>query len=156
MKSKSMIPTDIPEWEFSSRRGGFTQRSVLWLYPEINLSSCVDDVYDEGGEAQLEYWASYVRKYRPEDWEADAVSILWCVEGPQFKVEFAPFAGNSQSFLDYYTWPVSPVDGARLNWFKLPVIYSRFPEFGRALGWTPAPFQLSCPIRSILMQDTGF
>jgi len=39
---------------------------------------------------------------------------------------------------------------ADLDWFKLPVKNSRFPEFAQALDWTPSPMQPTCPLRSIL------
>jgi hypothetical protein len=40
--------------------------------------------------------------------------------------------------------------GEPINWFKLPVRNERFPEFAKALGWVPAPFQSHAPLRSIV------
>jgi hypothetical protein len=45
------MPTDsvlkkLPLWELTSRRGGYSRTTKLWLYPELNYSSCEkEDVY---------------------------------------------------------------------------------------------------------------
>ncbi len=40
--------------------------------------------------------------------------------------------------------------GAQINWYKLPVFNRRFPQFAKAFGWLPAPFQMTAPLRSIV------
>jgi hypothetical protein len=69
----------LPLWELTSRRSGYSQTTKLWLYPELNYSSCVDDCMPASGEEQLEYYLDMIREVRPEYWERDAVPIYWTV-----------------------------------------------------------------------------
>jgi hypothetical protein len=69
----------LPLWELTSRGSGYSQTTKLWLYPELNYSSCVDDCMPASGEEQLEYYLDMIREVRPEYWERDAVPIYWTV-----------------------------------------------------------------------------
>jgi hypothetical protein len=48
-------------WRFELRDTGFEMVSPLWLYPELDISSCVDDVEDQSGAGRLAYYADWVR-----------------------------------------------------------------------------------------------
>jgi hypothetical protein len=52
--------------------------------------------------------------------------------------------------LTFYPSVTNFKTGEPINWFKLPVRNERFPEFAKALGWLPAPFQSHAPLRSIM------
>lgn len=69
----------LDTWRFMSRETGFEKQEKLFLYPELNCSSCVDDCYDTD-ENQFEYYCDYLRRRYPDEWEADAVSIYWTVQ----------------------------------------------------------------------------
>jgi hypothetical protein len=96
------------------------------------------------GEEQLEYYCNIIRNNYPQYWEADAVPIYWSVSGTDgFGCERAPFAMVDipwdEDVRTFYHTPINVKTGEPLNWFKLSVINSRFPEFGEALGWLPSP-----------------
>ena len=144
-------------WRFRSRWGGFGRVTPLWLYPEINCSSCVDEADDQSGEGQLAYYVDYLQRRYPEWWEADAVPIYWSVRGDGV-FEHAPnnsrdYSGG-KNFLTEFTPPVDAVTGESLNWWRLPVRNTRFPSFPKALGWLPSPFQEFAPLRSIITNIT--
>lgn len=146
-------------WEFDSLQSGNSRRTEeLWLYPELNISAMVDDYLDLDGEGQLTEYVRHLSRKYPQYLEQDAVPIYWSVHGEGFGPEPAPFQqGNptADDFLTFYTWPVSAVTGEQLDWFRLPVRYSRFPEFGEALGWVPSPMQPTAPLRSIMLSREG-
>lgn len=139
------------QWRFRSRQTGYEHTTSLWLYPEIDCSSCVGDCdKDESGAEQLAYYVDYVRRNYPSWWEADAVEIYWSVRG-EGVAEHAPCnALSGRSFLTTFTPPVDARTGAELNWWRLPVRNDRFPAFAKALGWLPSPFQEFAPLRSII------
>lgn len=147
------------KWRFEHRRSGFEHVGPLYLYPELDCSSCVDDVHWCEGEEQLTYYVEYLERKYPHWLEQDAVPIYWSVSGCQ--QEYAPFssAGDHSewftTFLDYFTWPEDAVTGERLDWFRLPVVMDRFPEFSAALGWTPSPLQPTAPLASIMRSRRG-
>jgi predicted GIY-YIG superfamily endonuclease len=155
------VPLVVPEgaqgWSFASRRSGYERtESALWLYPELDCSSCVDDVWPGDGHEQFEYYVEYVKRRYPEWWKADAVPIYWSVRPIG---ETAPFRRvwdqmwstypQSRDFLTYFTWPVD-VNGEPLDWFTMPVCNDRFPDFAKVLGWVPSPLQPTAPLRSIV------
>jgi hypothetical protein len=144
------------KWRFRARGADFEMVSPLWLYPEIDCSACVDDVYDLSGEEQLDYYVDYIRARHPDWWEADAVPICWSVRGDGVFEEApnnAPYGptDNGENFLTFWTPPVDAETGEPLNWWRLPVRNMRFPAFAKALGWLPSPFQEFAPLRSIVM-----
>ncbi|MEU0752008.1 hypothetical protein [Streptomyces albogriseolus] len=155
------------KWRFSSRKTGYERVVPLELYPEINLSPMVDEYYEETGEEQFRQWVRYVKRQTPQQWEDDAVSIYWTVSAPSSTVdgvfETAPFqthffrerATPPETFLTHFTWPVHETTGERLDWFQLPVVNRRFPEWVKALKWTPSPLQATCPLRSIVESRGG-
>jgi hypothetical protein len=71
----------LESWRLHCRNGLHTKTVRLWLYPELDCSACLDDVRDESGAAQLDYYCDYVRRRRPEWWAADAVPVYWSVMG---------------------------------------------------------------------------
>lgn len=150
-------------WTFSSRRTGHERTTELYLMPELDCSSMVDDYGYLDGEGQLAGYVDYLEHNHPDWLRANAVPILWSVEGRR-TFENAPFQvgtfgrdgewGARGDFLTAYTWPYNEVTGDQVDWFKLPLRY-RFPEFSDALGWTPSPLQPACPLLSILANRDG-
>lgn len=135
-----------PEWEVH-----------LTLFPEIDLEPYVEDLYDESGEDQFWYWVKKVQEKRPDEYAADAVPIHWYVDGGTV-FESAPFQPEGRcrgdNFLSFYTWPVE--DGHKyVDWYSMPVVHDRFPKFAAALGWSPAPLQPTCPLKSIVASKLG-
>jgi predicted GIY-YIG superfamily endonuclease len=149
-------------WTFRSRRGGHEHRSDLVLYPELDCSAMVDDVYELDGQGQFEEYIQYLER-RHRDWmNADAVPIIWSAHDGWTNgiFEAAPFTtwGDSVgwgNFLAHYTWPTDAVTGEPLDWYALPVVNDRFPEFAKALAWTPSPLQPTCPLASIVRSRNG-
>jgi hypothetical protein len=139
------------QWRFQFRSSGVEWVKPLWLYPEIDGSSCVDDADDQSGPGQLAYFVRYVKRRHPERWHDDAVPIYWGVCGDGV-CEFAPTDANDMGThsLTVFTPPVDAKTGEPLNWWKLPVRNDRFPAFAKALGWLPSPFQKFAPLRSII------
>ena len=88
----------------------------------------------------------------PVLWGSDAIG--WFVSG-EGVYEFAPNE-CSKDFLTFWPPPVDAETGAPLNWRRLPVRYSRsrFPAFGKTLGWLPSPFEEFAPLRSIVTNAT--
>ena len=120
-------------WRFESR-GGLEKVTPLWLYPELDCSSCVDGADDQSGMGQLAYYARYLKSRHPDVWASDAVRIYWYVEGNGGILESAP-TNPTRNFLTLYTLPVDAETGERLNWWRLPVRNTRFPKLADALGW---------------------
>jgi hypothetical protein len=154
------------KWRFKSHRSNHEKITDLWLYPELDCSACIDDdeCEEEEGPGQLRYYCDYIQRRYPQWWEADAVPIYWTVmgSGDAFGCETAPCRTNlglglHEDFLTHYHTPIHVETGEPLNWFKLPVINSRYPKFARALGWLPSPFQDTAPLRSITrgIEDIG-
>jgi len=163
---------DLPQYEFYARRGRMKHVQGLFLYPELDGSSVVDEYYGLlDGEGQLEAYVEYIESKHPGWWQNDAVPIVWGVEPTS---ECAPFQSglgwrlsrespdlirtleNGANFLTYYTWPVDVRTRERLDWFSLPVrIDLRFQEYAQALAWVPTPLQPFCPLRSIMESRAG-
>lgn len=152
-------------YTFENRRYGGEWTSRLELYPELDCSSCVDDSPDSDGQAQLDYYVEYLQR-REKPWlDNDAVPIHWVVlsrdddrpgifERAPFQFCHYPQFSLDEDFLSFFTWPRDD-HHEPLDWFTLPVRYSRFPEFGDALGWTPSPLQPFAPLRSIMQSKRG-
>jgi hypothetical protein len=137
-------------------RGGHERVTPLWLYPEIDCSSCVADVEDQSGAGQLAYYVDYLQRHFPEWWDADAVPIGWSVRGEGIW-EYAPNDPDEQldeNFLTFWSRPRDAKTGEPLNWWRLPLRNDRFLAFAKALGWLPSPFQATAPIRSIVTNAT--
>ena len=141
----------LPLWELTSRRSGYSRTTRLWLYPVPNISSCVDDCMPASGEEHLKYYCNMIRENYPDYWEKDAVPIYWTVCDIHERAPF-PVVGMDwdEDVRTFFHTPTNTETGERLNWYRLPVINSRFPEFGEALGWLPSPGQQFAPIRSII------
>lgn len=144
------------KWRVAVRSGSHTKITALWLYPELDCSACVDDVYEATGDEQLAYYCDYIRCRYRQWWDDDAVPIYWTVRGDAdgFDCEQAPFHSGDpygdNNVLKYYRTPISVRTGKAVNWYRLPVINDRFPKFAAALGWLPSPGQLTAPLRSII------
>jgi hypothetical protein len=133
-KTKPLIVGER-KWRFSFRGNGFEHVTPLWLYPEIDCSSCVDDADDQSGAGQLAYYGDYVqRRY-------DGIAE----HAPNTNRDYS----GGRNFLSFCT---SPVDAK--NWWRLSVRNTRFPAFAKALGWLPSPFQEFAPLRSIITNAT--
>lgn len=146
------VPPGVELWTWRSLRSGYERTDPLWLYPEINGMAAIHDCYwSDDGETQLTYWVDWLERNHSDAMAADAIPIFWSV---QPCCECAPFTTNrydqQKNFLTELSWPMNARTGEPVNWFQLPVIYSRFPAFGEALGWKPAPFQPHAPMASIL------
>jgi len=142
-------------WRFRSREDGLEHLATLWLYPELECSSCVDDADDQSGPGHLAYYVNYVKRNYRQWWDADAVPIYWFVRGDPRVCEDAPNDYRhhdlpGENFLTFFTPPVDAKTGEPLNWWRLPVRNTRFPELARGLGWLPSPFQRFAPLRSII------
>lgn len=144
-------------WTYMTR-SGYRRQEDMFLYPELECSSMVDDYYDQSGDVQFEEWVRYLVRHYPELLRDDAVPIYWtvlpaCESAPPFiKGHYdGMISDDNRHFLAHFTWPTNAVTGDRLDWFSLPVVNDRFPEFAEALAWTPSPFQPYCPLRSILI-----
>lgn len=147
---------DETGWVFHDRSGHRRHQPELWLYPELDGSSCVDDLWwTDDGEEELDYYIDYVRRTQPDWWANDAVPIYWSVapvhETAPFQEVWSKANGPTSwgDFLTYFTWPHRP-NGEPLDWFTLPVKNDRFPNFAKALNWLPAPLQPYAPLRSII------
>ena len=142
------------KWRFRFHGNGFEKVTPLWLYPELDCSSCVDDVEDQTGAEQLAYYVDVVQRRHPRWWEADAAAIFWSIRGEGI-FETAPNDEDGhKNFLTSFTPPVDAETGEPLNWWRLPVRNMRFPAFAAALGWLPSPFQATAPLRSIVSNAT--
>lgn len=145
-------------WVFESRRSGYERQIDLHLYPEIDCTSVVDDACGLDGEGQLAYYVEYLEANYPQWLADDAVPIAWFVESRDASIcEAAPFGPvlYPMNFLTHFTWPYHAETLEQVDWFRLPILNLRFPEFAEALGWTPSPLQPTCPLRSILASRDG-
>jgi hypothetical protein len=151
------MSSPIRAWYFESRVSGYRRTEALWLYPELDCSSCVDDCESDDGEDQLAYYVRYVVERYPHWWETDAVPIIWSVRGKTTH-EAAPFNPDPVpwgDFLYHFTWPEDHRTGEALDWFTDLLVRNRFPAFASALGWLPSPFQRTAPLRSIVASREG-
>jgi predicted GIY-YIG superfamily endonuclease len=154
-------PAKGGQWVFRSRESNWEKQANLFLYPELECSSMVDNVHYLDSEGQFEEYVQYLERRYPEWLDADAVPIIWSVRSRESvdsiyeTAPFQPFAPGWGDFLTHFTWPVDIKTGERLDWFRLPVVNERFPEFAEALAWTPSPLQPTCPLRSILRSRAG-
>lgn len=149
-------------WTFRSHQGGHEHRSNLVLYPELDCSAMVDDVWELDGQGQFEEYVQYLERTHREWLDADAVPIIWSVRsdlaiGIFESAPFTTWGDNAPwgNFLTHYTWPVDATNGEPLDWYALPVVNDRFPEFAKALAWTPSPLQPTCPLASIVRSRNG-
>jgi predicted GIY-YIG superfamily endonuclease len=158
-------PTTVTtgRWTFQSRRltGRELPQATSSLYPELDCSAMVDDAWELDGQGQFEEYVQYLERGHAEWLAADAVPIVWSVhDGNNGVFEAAPFTAWGDSvgwgnFLAHYTWPVDAINGEPLDWYALPVVNDRFPEFAKALAWTPSPLQPTCPLASIVRSRRG-
>lgn len=146
------------QWLFRSRESGIERRVDLYLYPELDGSAVVDEYDYLDGEGQFEEYVQYLQRNHMDWLHADAIPIVWSVAGPGI-CEAAPFPQEEAppwgDFLTAFTWPVDAKTGDYLDWYQLPVRNNRFPEFAKALAWTPSPMQPTCPFRSLLQSRWG-
>ena len=144
------------QWVVVSRRRPHERKSRLWLVPELSCDPVVDDVFDASGEDQLEYWLRYLLKHREEELLSDKVPISWFVAGDKGIFEAAPFAVKHYGggdFLDHFYVPHCSCfdhDDVLLDFYKLPVVMSRWPALYEALEWRPSPLQPFIPLHSLI------
>jgi hypothetical protein len=112
----------------------------------------VGELDTDNGDEQLEAYVRHVRGRYPKWWTNDAVPIGWSVVGHGIS-SFAPYvrpAGTDDDFLTEFTWPTDAETDEPIDWLRhLAVKLDRFPSFGRALAWKPAPFTRDAPLRSL-------
>lgn len=157
---RTWIQEGAGRWTFENRRYGIQRRCDLILYPELDCSAMVDDVHELDAQGQFEEYVQYLERRHPEWLAADAVPIYWFVHSAWEGVfEAAPYANESNTlgrdFLTEFTWPTDAATGEPLDWYALPVVNDRFPEFAKALAWTPSPLQPTCPLASIVRSRNG-
>jgi hypothetical protein len=124
---------------------------------EHHATSMVEDVGYLDGEGQLAAYVQYIEEGYPAWLKDDAVPIVWTVHSHwRGLIEMAPFQADDQpDFLSYFSWPEDVKTGELVDWFHLPVVMDRFPDFTEALGWLPSPLQRTCPLRSIMRSRDG-
>lgn len=157
----SMTPRNgAGRWKFTSLQSGYKWQADLVLYPELDCSAMVADFNELDGEGQFEEYVQYLQRHHPEWIEADAVPIIWSVHSSQGGIfEAAPFTEwalkTEQDFLTSFSWPVDAATSEPLDWYQLPVVNDRYPDFAQALAWTPSPLQPTCPLRSLVYSRCG-
>ena len=115
----------IPRW----------RTTPLWLYPELDCSSCVADADDQSGPGQVAHYIDYVRERCREWWVADAVPITWSVRGDGIW-EYAPNK-REENFLTFWTPPADAKTGEPLNWWRLRFATIAFPSSPKRLAGFP-------------------
>lgn len=146
-----------PTYLFERRRDGSQVRDHLWLYPELDMSSCIGDCDLPPGIAEVRYYREYLVERYPGIWQADEASISWSVCGDRIKPEYAPcemepygpdYIAPPGCFSTYYTQPT--LEGREVDLAELSVRLSRYPKFGAALRWKPTPFERTAHVRTIV------
>jgi hypothetical protein len=109
----SAMSLDLRKWRFKLRDTECEKVSPLWLYPELDCSSCVEDVEDQSGPGQLAYYVAVLQRRHPKWWGADAVPICWSVCGEGI-FEAAPNNGDGyKNFLTLFTRRTTPRPASR-------------------------------------------
>jgi hypothetical protein len=143
-------------WVVTARQTGYARKSRLWLVPELCGDPVVDNVCDESGDEQLEYWVRYLLRNHENELLTDQVPIYWFIEGDAGIFEAAPLAQKhygGSDMLDHFYWPYCSNfehDDVLVDFFRLPVVMERWPALYQALGWRPSPLQPTIPLHSIL------
>lgn len=144
-------------WRWDMRDAGITRQHDLFLVPEIEGSTIVEDWPEMDGEAQLWEWVRHLR--RQPDTNLSALKISWFVEDEAgCDYGYAPFQNHGAlesadplGFLATNCWPVDVRNDEMVDWYKLPLRWdARFQEAAKALDWTPGKMQQTCPLRHIL------
>jgi hypothetical protein len=144
----------IPIWKVRSLTSNYEWEGVLVAYWEVSLDPISDDYTPKEIDVRelFHKWERQVRKNHRNG----LVPIHWFVEcREEGKFNYMPFQFNHfsnyshEDFLTFFTWPVNPETGERLNWLTLPVAdklwNSRRADKGgfiqQATGWKPAILQ---------------
>lgn len=153
-------------WAYRLREGETAWKGVqLQLTWEVQDEAFSDD-YTPGDATAAELWGLYWRKYGEKIMSDDengpgVVPIHWFVLGDgggAGHLEGAPFTGDREDFLTFYTVPVkTDGSGERINWLRLPVQdYAWRPGrcdkggwFQEATGWKPSPLQPVVDLRLV-------
>ncbi|NDK32438.1 hypothetical protein FH975_11780 [Nesterenkonia sp. Hz 6-5] len=137
----------------SKLSGGPNQEKVaLELSWELKGDPISDD-YTSSEISAERLFAKWLRK--PDIENAQNLRIDWVVLPVG---EDAPFRGEDEDFLSFYTWPVHSETGERLNWTQVPVqdkgwsaecqdkggFIQEFP------GWKPSPLQRNLHLPTLL------
>lgn len=114
-KAEELKRLEERKWRFQSLATGYERVRPLWLYPEIDCSSCVDDAEDQSGEGQLDYYIDYVQRRYPHWWEADAVPKLSTIETSGV-IDDSELLCHEQlvaldNFLDHFAFRIEPEIG---------------------------------------------
>jgi hypothetical protein len=154
-------------YEYEAKRSGFEKVGRLWLEPEPKLITCVDEVWDEDGPYQLDYWLAALRRHEVS---TDEILVRWFVNGDNC-FEAAPFEDmaavqrlggyihddddDTRHFLKFYTSPHHAVTGEPINWFSLPVHYP-YPRLHQTLGYQLSPLQPTIRLNAIIRSRNGW
>lgn len=121
---------------------GIYERQSLDLGWFLNWDSISDDYVpaDISAPDLFSIWLKKVAK------DGDDLPISWWI--PRYG-ESAPFTGEDEDFLTFYTWPTHAITGERLNWLTLPILDKGWNEgrndkggfIQQVTGWKPSPLQ---------------
>jgi hypothetical protein len=141
-KDPKTLPLRKGHWRLCQLRGMHAAIVDLWLYPELDCSSCVQDCEDADGAEQLQFYVEYIKRKHPAWWEDDAVPIYWTVrgEGSDSICEEAPcgnqwmhaqLASEPENILTRYEIPYDVRTDEPVNWWRLisrrPIMLSLLP-----------------------------
>jgi len=119
-------------WRFTNlEHPGFERTCSLRYFWEVAGDPITDDYLPEetSAGALLMTWSAQAWRRYPDG----QVPIFWYVQGPDqgvfeaadycrnLKRTMAENPGYKTGFLHYFTWPVDPDTGERINWMTLPV-----------------------------------
>lgn len=127
---------------------------MITAYWEVSLDPISDNYTPEEIDAR-ELFGRWVKRVH-EKYPNDLVPIRWfvaCREQGIFEAmpfQFDHFGDPTrENFLTFFSWPINPVTGERLNWLTLPVVDKlwnpkRADKGGfiqQATGWKPSILQ---------------
>ncbi len=122
-----------PLWRVKNLKSGHEWEDVLIAAWEVALDPISDDYTTEEMNAYdlFMLWVEQVQKHHPNG----LIPIYWSIQCPeQGLVEAMPFQiqrASNKNFLSFFTHPVNPETGERLNWLTLSV-KDKFWQPGRA------------------------
>ncbi len=142
-----------PIWRICNRRYGYEKNVVLEACWEVSLDPISDNYTPEEVNA-CDLLKQWIQKVKPE-YPNGLVPIYWfiqCIEHGIFETMPLQYKQNGISrddFLTFFTHPVNPETGERLNWLTLPVTDKLWNSqnaakggfIQQATGWKPSILQ---------------
>jgi len=143
--------TDKSVWRVRHLQSDYQWDGPLVAYWEVDHDPISDNytLVEISAADLLLQWAKRVWDAYPDQ----VIPIYWFVDSPGHgKFERMPFQGDKsidEDFLTFYTWPVNPNTGERVNWLALPVADKRWNKtrgdkggfIQEATGWKPGILQ---------------